>query len=227
MDVRAFLYMTVRIRSYCLLSLNSVASSAFFDLIAFYIFRPQDVNRCMNLATSPTAVLRNNVLRHYRAKKLSRRILAADIRSVHLTLIFQSQFHLPNTKHAMTAQFLLRRPVLRPVELLPRILCTTTSNSTLRMLSTHPPKPEEEDAIYAAEVEGVKRWWAEPRWKGITRPYSAGDVVSKRGTLKQHYPSSQTARKLFELLNERAAQGLPLHTSIPPQFPEVWHRKEG
>ena len=127
---------------------------------------------------------------------------------------FHSQFHLPNTKHAMTTQFLLRRPVLRPVELLPRILCAATPNSALRMLSTHPPKPEEEDAIYATEVEGVKRWWAEPRWKGITRPYSAGDVVSKRGTLKQHYPSSQTARKLFELLNERAAQGLPVHTSI-------------
>ncbi|KAG0128294.1 isocitrate lyase [Tuber indicum] len=80
------------------------------------------------------------------------------------------------------------------------------------MLSTHPPKPEDEDAIFAAGVEEVKKWWAEPRWKGIVRPYSAEDIVSKRGTLKQHYPSSQTARKLFELLNERAAQGLPVHT---------------
>jgi len=174
----------------------------------------------------PTAVLRNHVLRHYRAKNLNCRILASDTRSVHPTLTLQGQFHLLNTKHEMIAQFLLRHPVLRPAELLPRILCATTPNSTLRMLSTHPPKPEEEDAIFAAEVEGVKRWWAEPRWKGITRPYSAEDVVSKRGTLKQHYPSSQTARKLFELLNERAAQELPVHTSIPSTpFLEAWHRK--
>ena len=56
-------------------------------------------------------------------------------------------------------------------------------------------------------------WWASPRYKGIKRPYSAEDVVSKRGALQQSYPSSLMARKLFNLLEERAAKGEPVHTS--------------
>ncbi|KAJ6151565.1 hypothetical protein N7470_007162 [Penicillium chermesinum] len=50
------------------------------------------------------------------------------------------------------------------------------------------------------------------RYEGIKRPYSAADVVSKRGSLQQTYPSSLMARKLFNLLNERAAAGEPVHT---------------
>ena len=37
--------------------------------------------------------------------------------------------------------------------------------------------------------------------------------MSKRGTLQQSYPSSLMARKLFNLLEERAAKGEPVHTS--------------
>ena len=59
----------------------------------------------------------------------------------------------------------------------------------------------------------MKDWWASPRYKGIKRPYSAEDVVSKRGALQQSYPSSLMARKLFNLLEERAAKGEPVHTS--------------
>lgn len=70
-----------------------------------------------------------------------------------------------------------------------------------------------EDALFDAQVQAVKDWWASPRYKGIKRPYSAEDVVSKRGTLQQSYPSSLMARKLFNLLEERAAKGEPVHTS--------------
>jgi len=73
-------------------------------------------------------------------------------------------------------------------------------------------KPDAEDAIFEQQVQQVKDWWASPRYKGIKRPYSAEDVVSKRGTLQQVYPSSLTARKLFNLLEERAAEGKPVHT---------------
>ena len=59
----------------------------------------------------------------------------------------------------------------------------------------------------------MRDWWASPRYKGIKRPYSAEDVVSKRGALQQSYPSSLMARKLFNLLEERAAKGEPVHTS--------------
>ena len=69
-----------------------------------------------------------------------------------------------------------------------------------------------EDLLYEAQVEEVKRWWATSRYKGIKRPYSAEVVVSKRGTLPQTYPSSLMARKLFELFEKRAAQEQPVHT---------------
>lgn len=71
---------------------------------------------------------------------------------------------------------------------------------------------EAEDALFDAQVQQVKEWWASPRYKGIRRPYSAEDVVSKRGALQQSYPSSLMARKLFNLLEERAAEGKPVHT---------------
>ena len=69
-----------------------------------------------------------------------------------------------------------------------------------------------EDDLFQQEVEAVKSWWTTPRFEGIQRPYTAEDVISKRGTLQQSYPSSLMARKLFNLLNERAAAGQPVHT---------------
>lgn len=74
-----------------------------------------------------------------------------------------------------------------------------------------------EDALFSQEVEDVKGWWASPRYEGIRRPYSAEDVVSKRGTLQQTYPSSLMARKLFNLFKDRAAAGEPVHTSEKTQ----------
>ncbi|GAB7361853.1 hypothetical protein MBLNU230_g1893t1 [Neophaeotheca triangularis] len=88
--------------------------------------------------------------------------------------------------------------------------------------STHPTdsfqllqesqKPDVEDEVFLQQVRQVQEWWSSPRYKGIKRPYSAEDVVSKRGTLQQVYPSSLMARKLFDLLERRAAAGEPVHT---------------
>lgn len=78
-----------------------------------------------------------------------------------------------------------------------------------------------EDALFEEQVQQVKDWWASPRYKGIKRPYSAEDVVSKRGALQQTYPSSLMARKLFNLFEERAAKGEPVHTSALFLFPVV------
>ncbi|KAK0908376.1 mitochondrial 2-methylisocitrate lyase [Friedmanniomyces endolithicus] len=69
-----------------------------------------------------------------------------------------------------------------------------------------------EDAIFADQVKQVNEWWSSPRYAGIKRPYSAQDVVSKRGTLQQIYPSSLMARKLFDLLETRSKAGEPVHT---------------
>lgn len=70
-----------------------------------------------------------------------------------------------------------------------------------------------EDALYDQQIRDVESWWASDRYKGIKRPYTAHDVVSKRGSLMQTYPSSLMARKLFNLFEERAAKGEPVHTS--------------
>ncbi|THW64526.1 isocitrate lyase, partial [Aureobasidium pullulans] len=84
--------------------------------------------------------------------------------------------------------------------------------SSFQLLSTEEKVGESEDAVFNDQVKQVQDWWASPRYKGIKRPYSAEDVVSKRGTLQQVYPSSLMARKLFNLLEERAAKGEPVHT---------------
>jgi isocitrate lyase len=77
---------------------------------------------------------------------------------------------------------------------------------------------QEEDALYEGQIKDVEAWWQSERYAGITRPYSAADVVSKRGTVQQQYPSSLMARKLFNLIKERSARRVPIHTS---QFQHV------
>ena len=78
-----------------------------------------------------------------------------------------------------------------------------------------------EDALFEQQIKDVQEWWDSPRFKGIKRPYSAQDVVSKRGALQQVYASSLMARKLFNLLGEKAAAGEPVHTSLLPRVGKV------
>ncbi|KAF1355242.1 mitochondrial 2-methylisocitrate lyase [Delphinella strobiligena] len=91
-------------------------------------------------------------------------------------------------------------------------LPSTKPTESFQLLSTSEKAGVSEDAIFDEQVTQVRDWWASPRYKGIKRPYSAEDVVSKRGTLQQVYPSSLMARKLFNLLEEKSAKGEPVHT---------------
>ncbi|PNH38387.1 hypothetical protein VD0004_g8444 [Verticillium dahliae] len=81
-----------------------------------------------------------------------------------------------------------------------------------QLLSEANKAGEAEDALYESQIKEVEAWWRSPRYEGIKRPYSAADVVSKRGTQQQTYASSLMARKLFNLIKERGAEGKPLHT---------------
>jgi isocitrate lyase len=83
---------------------------------------------------------------------------------------------------------------------------------SFHLLSTADKAGAAEDALFQEQVKVVEEWWASPRFEGIKRPYNAEAVVSKRGSLQQSYPSSIMARKLFNLLNERAAESKPVHT---------------
>jgi isocitrate lyase len=89
---------------------------------------------------------------------------------------------------------------------------TALPSDSFQLLSTAQKAGEAEDALLDQQVADVKDWWNSPRYEGIKRPYSAEDVVSKRGTLQQTYPSSIMARKLFNLLKERSSAGEPVHT---------------
>ncbi|KAF9077583.1 isocitrate lyase icl [Rhodocollybia butyracea] len=69
-----------------------------------------------------------------------------------------------------------------------------------------------ERATFQTEVRQVEEWWKSPRFARVTRPYTAADVVSKRGTIKIDYPSGIQGKKLFALLSEHAKRGTPSHT---------------
>lgn len=70
----------------------------------------------------------------------------------------------------------------------------------------------DEDKIFQQEVDAVKQWWKSPRFARTTRPYTAEQVVSKRGTIKQTYPSDEQGKKLWKLLEQHAATGTTSHT---------------
>jgi isocitrate lyase len=90
-------------------------------------------------------------------------------------------------------------------------LSTVSPSDAFQLLSTTEKAGAAEDALFEQQVKDVEAWWATDRYKDIRRPYSAEDIVSKRGTLQQSYPSSITSRKLWNLIQERGSQGQPIH----------------
>nr|ODO02148.1 isocitrate lyase [Cryptococcus depauperatus CBS 7855] len=61
-----------------------------------------------------------------------------------------------------------------------------------------------EKQTFEREVAAVETFQKSHRFEKIVRPYSAADVVSKRGTLSIQYPSDIQAQKLFKLLESKA-----------------------
>ncbi|KAJ1719596.1 isocitrate lyase 1 [Coemansia erecta] len=81
------------------------------------------------------------------------------------------------------------------------------------MVSTTTPNIiEAEEQRFREQVEQVKKWWSSPRFRGITRPYTAESIVSKRGSLQPTYPSDEQAKKAFALFEQRFATGTASHT---------------
>ncbi|KAM0738958.1 hypothetical protein ACQRIT_006695 [Beauveria bassiana] len=63
--------------------------------------------------------------------------------------------------------------------------------------------PDTEDDLFAQEVAQVKSWWNDSRWKHTKRPFTAEQIVSKRGHLKIEYPSNTQSKKLWKILEGR------------------------
>ncbi|GAP90234.2 putative isocitrate lyase [Rosellinia necatrix] len=89
---------------------------------------------------------------------------------------------------------------------------TALASDSFQLLPEAEKAGAAEDALYESQIKDVEAWWSTPRFAGIKRPYTAADVVSKRGSQMQNYPSSVMARKLFNLIKEREAAGEPIHT---------------
>ncbi|TID23848.1 hypothetical protein CANINC_003140 [Pichia inconspicua] len=64
---------------------------------------------------------------------------------------------------------------------------------------------DQEEAAFQAEVAEVNKWWSEPRWEGVKRPYTAEEIVSRRSTIKNPNASDAMARKAYNLLKEHYA----------------------
>lgn len=90
----------------------------------------------------------------------------------------------------------------------------TQAADQYQLLPTNSKIGPAEETLFDEQVQDVKKWWESSRFQGITRSHTAEAVVRARGTLQQTYPSSLMARKLFNLLQERAAAGEPVHTSL-------------
>ncbi|KAI1841176.1 hypothetical protein JX265_000515 [Neoarthrinium moseri] len=63
--------------------------------------------------------------------------------------------------------------------------------------------PNIEDELFTKEVEAVKKWWTDSRWRYTKRPFTAEQIVSKRGHLKIEYASNTQSKKLWNILEGR------------------------
>ncbi|KAI3440872.1 Isocitrate lyase [Psidium guajava] len=70
----------------------------------------------------------------------------------------------------------------------------------------------EEEGRFEAEVAEVQAWWNSERFKLTRRPYTARDVVSLRGNLRQSYGSNEMAKKLWRTLKTHQANGTASRT---------------
>ncbi|KAF7954131.1 hypothetical protein EAE96_005263 [Botrytis aclada] len=109
--------------------------------------------------------------------------------------------HLSTSGYRMSSLKALNDPISRPL-----------ASDSFQLAPESQKAGAAEDELYEQQIKEVETWWNSPRYEGIKRPYSAVDVVSKRGSQQQSYPSSVMARKLFNLIKEREANGKPIHT---------------
>ena len=62
---------------------------------------------------------------------------------------------------------------------------------------------DREEQIYQDDVKAVKQWWTDSRWRFTKRPFTAEQIVAKRGNLKVQYPGNVQSKKLWKIVEER------------------------
>lgn len=67
--------------------------------------------------------------------------------------------------------------------------------------------PDREEQIFLDDVAAVQKWWSDSRWRYTKRPFTAEQIVAKRGNLKIEYPSNVQSKKLWGILEGRFKVG--------------------
>jgi len=66
-----------------------------------------------------------------------------------------------------------------------------------------PTELDREEQLYQDDVKAVKQWWTDSRWRFTKRPFTAEQIVAKRGNLKVQYPSNVQSKKLWKIVEGR------------------------
>ncbi len=75
---------------------------------------------------------------------------------------------------------------------------------------------EGEEAMFDREVREMKSWFGKPRFREITRLYSAPQVVQQRGTIENDYPiARKAAEEFYDRLRELFSKGEQITTFGP------------
>ena len=77
------------------------------------------------------------------------------------------------------------------------------SNNDVVITVTVMASIDQEEQKYWEDVEAVKQWWQDSRWRYTKRPFTAEQIVAKRGNLKIEYASNVQSKKLWGIVEER------------------------
>ncbi|KZO95921.1 isocitrate lyase and phosphorylmutase [Calocera viscosa TUFC12733] len=90
---------------------------------------------------------------------------------------------------------------------------TSSSLGDTPVLPLTPPSATAEESAFQTRVASLEQFFALPRFRALTRPYTAHSVVSKQGSFAPlPLLSTLTADKLWATLSEAAEKGEPVHT---------------
>ena len=94
-----------------------------------------------------------------------------------------------------------------------RSLFSSSAYARPTALALDAPTPSEEPEAFASRVAAVETYFSQPRFSGLSRPYSAAAVASKQGSLPPlPLPSTLLADKLYAIFDRAAKEGKPVHT---------------
>ncbi|KAI0001743.1 isocitrate lyase and phosphorylmutase [Russula vinacea] len=94
-----------------------------------------------------------------------------------------------------------------------RSLVSSATYARPTALPLDAPTASEESEAFISRVAAVETFFSQPRFSGLSRPYSAAAVASKQGLLPPlPLPSTLLADKLYAIFDRAAKKTLPVHT---------------